>query len=72
MWSPKLDLKLAKLMAKGTGEGGAAAVLKLGREDVHVRWKQIKAWVGEPIQSNDDIVQLLAGRLAHHDGHTST
>lgn len=70
-WTPKLDLKLAQLMAKGTGAAGAAAVLRLQKEHVHARWREIKDWVGEPIQSNDDIVAALQDRLATHD-HTSS
>lgn len=70
-WTPKLDLKLAQLMAKGTGAAGAAAVLRLQKEHVHARWREIKDWVGEPIQSNDDIVAALQDRLASLD-HTSS
>lgn len=70
-WTPKLDLKLAQLMAKGTGAAGAAAVLRLQKEHVHARWREIKDWVGEPIQSNDDIVAALQDRLATLD-HTSS
>jgi len=70
-WTPKLDLKLAQLMAKGTGAAGAAAVLRLQKEHVHARWREIKNWVGEPIQSNDDIVAALQDRLTTLD-HTSS
>jgi len=70
-WTPKLDLKLAQLMAKGTGAAGAAAVLRLQKEHVHARWREIKDWVGEPIQSNDDIVAALQDRLTTLD-HTSS
>ena len=71
-WTPKLDLKLAQLMAKGTGAAGAAAVLRLQKEHVHARWREIKDWVGEPIQSNDDIVAALQDRLASLDHTPST
>tara|TARA_R110002111_G_scaffold262881_1_gene342680 strand:- start:20607 stop:21473 length:867 start_codon:yes stop_codon:yes gene_type:complete len=71
-WTPKLDLKLARLMAKGTGAAGAAAVLRLQKEHVHARWREIKDWVGEPIQSNDDIVAALQERLATLDHTLST
>ncbi len=61
-WTPDLDLKMVEQMVRGTGLGGTAALLKLDREVVLARWKQLLPEV--TIETQKQLAAVLRWRVA--------